>query len=504
MTGMTQYFSLWRRVYLNLYIRMRFWLLSRKHSEAVREAAFLGMHLEEDVFPSQQEEGEDFLSLDCGQDTLLLRQGKRDPDRPLPDTANLAQLLRSIPVESIRFSTRLDSNQVVESLLVLLHVREALPAAEPAPGPIAETWAPAPLASLIKGDTGFHKFCALMRYQADEKRYEVDYAYCEMFFTNVLNSFIRRHGRTRDHRTLFAAAPWAGVIAAAIIFVWSFVAPIGFGIGIAGGAALALVFGVAAWYAVFTIGSVQYDREHRDALLRDANSNLEERVRARTRELQKTQDVTFQSLASLAETRDPETGAHIERTRIYVRELAAELRNYPRFRDSLDDEMIDLLYRSAPLHDIGKVGVPDHILLKPDKLTDEEFEHMKLHTVYGGQALRQAQEKLGHSGFLTLAREIALTHHEKWDGSGYPEGVAGDDIPVSGRLMALADVYDALISKRVYKEAFTHEHAAEIIHGGRGKHFDPEVVDAFAALEQTFMRIVTENSDDNKSEKEMA
>lgn len=220
-----------------------------------------------------------------------------------------------------------------------------------------------------------------------------------------------------------------------------------------------------------------------------------QRIRERTNELNRTRDVTILTLASLAETRDNETGAHILRTQRYVKALAEYLRAHPRFAGVLDDETIDLLYKSAPLHDIGKVGIPDAILLKPGKLTDEEFTVMKGHAKIGADALKIAEKEFGSNSFLRLAREISLTHHEKWDGSGYPAGLRGDEIPVSGRLMAVADVYDALISKRVYKPAFSHEKAMEIIREGRGRHFDPDVIEAMEAIEETFRKIAADFSD---------
>ncbi|NOX26268.1 MAG: HD domain-containing protein [Deltaproteobacteria bacterium] len=220
------------------------------------------------------------------------------------------------------------------------------------------------------------------------------------------------------------------------------------------------------------------------------NHNLEDKVLARTKELQQTQDVTILSLSALAELRDPETGAHINRTRRYVRLLAEALRRHPQYKEELDnDEIIDLLYRSAPLHDIGKVGIADAILLKPGPLTKAEFAEMKKHPVIGGDSLRWAEKQLGSNSFLRYAREIAYTHHEKWDGSGYPAGLAGENIPISGRLMALADVYDALVNKRVYKEAFSHDQSKEIIVKGRGQHFAPDVVDAFLENEREFHKI---------------
>jgi len=215
----------------------------------------------------------------------------------------------------------------------------------------------------------------------------------------------------------------------------------------------------------------------------------------RTQELQRTQDVTIMSLASLAETRDNETGAHIMRTKRYVRALAEQLKDHPRFSDVLNEDTIDLLYKSAPLHDIGKVGISDRILLKPGKLSAEEFTIMKTHAELGGEALKLAEAELGTTSFLTYAREIVVTHHEKWNGKGYPRGLKGDEIPISGRLMAVADVYDALISKRIYKEAFSHQKAMDILKAGRGEHFDPDVLDALLEIEPEFVKIAQRYSE---------
>jgi putative two-component system response regulator len=223
--------------------------------------------------------------------------------------------------------------------------------------------------------------------------------------------------------------------------------------------------------------------------LAQQNEILEIKVQERTQQLVLTQEVTIESMAALAEYRDPETGGHIQRTKNYVRTLALHLQREPQYRKILTNEVIELLYLSAPLHDIGKVGIPDHILLKPGKLTDAEFEEMKKHTVYGRDTLRSAANKLGGQSFLRFAMEIAYSHQEKWDGSGYPEGLKGEDIPLSGRLMALADVYDALISRRVYKPPFTHQRAVEIILEGKGRHFDPGMVDAFMEIQEDFRQI---------------
>lgn len=214
--------------------------------------------------------------------------------------------------------------------------------------------------------------------------------------------------------------------------------------------------------------------------LRDKSEYLEKEVARRTREISMIQDVTMVAMGSLAETRDNETGNHIRRTQHYVKVLAVELKEHSRFAGYLSAETADLIYKSAPLHDIGKVGIPDSILLKPGKLTPEEFEIMKTHTTLGRDSIIAAEKLIDSStSFLRIAREIAWSHHEKWDGTGYPSGLAGEDIPVPGRLMAVADVYDALISRRVYKPAIPHEKAVAMIQEGSGNHFDPDVVRAF-------------------------
>lgn len=207
---------------------------------------------------------------------------------------------------------------------------------------------------------------------------------------------------------------------------------------------------------------------------------LEREVQRRTREVTMIQEVTIRALASLAETRDNDTGNHILRTQHYVKLLAQKLARHPRFAAFLTEGTIDLLFKSAPLHDIGKIGIPDRILLKAGKLTPDEFEIMKMHTTLGGNAIANAELAIGEEiGFLRYAKEIAYSHQEWWDGSGYPKGLKGDEIPISARLMAVADVYDALINKRVYKRAISHEEAVQVIREGRGTHFDPDVVDAF-------------------------
>jgi putative two-component system response regulator len=223
-------------------------------------------------------------------------------------------------------------------------------------------------------------------------------------------------------------------------------------------------------------------------LLKGQNHFLEREVKRRSEEIELIQDITVHTLASLAETRDNDTGHHIRRTQHYVRILAEALRHHPQFRPELDDDRtIDLLFKSAPLHDIGKVGIPDRILLKPGPLDADEFRIMKTHARLGYEAILQAERELGKEiPFLQFAKQIALGHHERWNGTGYPQGLSGDDIPVSARLMALADVYDALISRRVYKEGMSYEAARQIILNGKGLHFDPDIVDAFMTVEEAF------------------
>ncbi|MBS2034552.1 two-component system response regulator [bacterium] len=231
--------------------------------------------------------------------------------------------------------------------------------------------------------------------------------------------------------------------------------------------------------------------------LKAHNITLEEEVERRTAEVVAIQDVTIHAMASLAETRDSDTGNHIRRTKHYVRLLAEKLRDHPRFEHFLgDDRNIDMLYKSAPLHDIGKVGVPDRILLKPGRFEPDEMEIMKTHTTLGRDAILQAERELGlEMPFLHHAKEIAYSHQEKWDGSGYPQGLAGEDIPISARLMAVADVYDALISKRVYKDGMSHEQAVKIMHEGSGSHFDPDVILAFLELQAEFQEVAERYAD---------
>jgi putative two-component system response regulator len=219
------------------------------------------------------------------------------------------------------------------------------------------------------------------------------------------------------------------------------------------------------------------------------------KVSERTNELFLTQETTIEAMAFISEYRDPETGGHIKRTKNYVRSLAEKMQRLPKYQDQLSDEMISQLYNSAPLHDIGKVGIRDEILLKQGKLTKEEFDEMKTHAMIGFSALKLASLRLGNNSFLKYAMELARHHHERWDGTGYPDGLSGEGIPLSARIMAVADVYDALISARTYKPAFPHEKSISIIKEERGTHLDPTIVDIFLADSEEFRKIAVEYAD---------
>ena len=232
--------------------------------------------------------------------------------------------------------------------------------------------------------------------------------------------------------------------------------------------------------------------------------NLEQELARQIADLSAAQDVTILAMTSLAETRDSDTGNHIRRIQHYVQALAQSLKDHPRFADQLGPQAISLLFKSAPLHDIGKFGIPDRILLKPSSLSAEEFDIMKTHTTLGFEAIEQAEKALGlQAPMLRTAKEIVLSHQEKWDGSGYPQGLKGDEIPISARLMAVADVYDALISQRVYKAALPHDRAVQVVFQGRGSHFDPDMVDAFIGIQDEFQAIAQRfaNSDSNLQKK---
>jgi putative two-component system response regulator len=230
--------------------------------------------------------------------------------------------------------------------------------------------------------------------------------------------------------------------------------------------------------------------------LADQNNWLESEIAHRMAENELIQQVSIRALAHLAETRDPETGNHLLRTQGYVEQLAICLKPNPRFTNVLTDKYIKLLCLSAPLHDIGKVGIPDSILLKPGSLTPDEWAIMKTHAKLGSEAIELAERDAEETvEFLSLAKEIAHWHHEKWDGSGYPDSLVGDDIPISARIMALSDVFDALISKRVYKKAMSYDEVKDIISAGKGKHFDPDMVDTFLMNFSIFCDIADRHRD---------
>ncbi len=219
------------------------------------------------------------------------------------------------------------------------------------------------------------------------------------------------------------------------------------------------------------------------------------RVRAGERILSlETRDVAIFAMAKLAESRDPETGGHLERMRNYSRVLARHLVSHGHAHEQVDAHFARLIYLTSPLHDIGKVGIPDTVLLKPGRLSDHEFDIMKTHATIGAETLDAAVQKYPGVAYLRFARDIALTHHERFDGSGYPIGLSGFDIPLSGRVVALADVYDALTSRRVSKPAFAHDVARSMILEESGKHFDPEIVEAFRQNEEEFLEILDRSS----------
>ncbi|MEN6317339.1 MAG: two-component system response regulator [Syntrophaceae bacterium] len=230
--------------------------------------------------------------------------------------------------------------------------------------------------------------------------------------------------------------------------------------------------------------------------LKDKNEYLEHEIVRRTKEVSIIQDITMVAMGSLAETRDNETGNHIQRTQNYIQLLATHLKDHNRFKNFITNETIMMLYKSSPLHDIGKIGIPDYILLKPGELTPDEFDIMKTHTTIGKDAILSAENVIGsNASFLRFAREIAYGHHEKWNGTGYPEGLSGDKISIPARLMAVADVYDVLISRRIYKLPYPHEESVSIIKEASGTHFDPDIVAAFLELSDQFHQIAEEYSD---------
>jgi PAS domain S-box-containing protein len=262
---------------------------------------------------------------------------------------------------------------------------------------------------------------------------------------------------------------------------------------------------IKAFDCEFNVNGLTLFIESSVSLLRDSNnepSGFRGMVRDRTekkklemnllesyRKLYNARSATILGLAKLAEYRDEGTGTHLERIREYAKMIAEELAHRAEYRQQITPEYIDDIYQSSILHDIGKVGIPDAILLKPAKLTEEEFDVIKRHTNFGGDAIKAIESQIEGRSFLYLGKEIAYYHHEKWDGSGYPKGLKGEDIPLSARIVALADVYDALTTKRFYKPAYSHEKSKQIIVDLRATHFDPRVVDVFLNLEDEFNRI---------------
>lgn len=230
-------------------------------------------------------------------------------------------------------------------------------------------------------------------------------------------------------------------------------------------------------------------------LLSNENSNLDKMIRMKTDEVIQMRSAIIQTLASLAETRDDDTGNHIIRTQFYVKAMVDYMVTHKIYMSHLTPEFIENVVLATPLHDIGKIGIPDNILLKPGRLSTEEFEIMKKHTLMGQKSMGVAEDATDHSYFFKIAKEITYSHHEKWDGSGYPEGLVKEEIPLSARLVAVADVYDALISKRVYKEAFSHSEAAKIIIKGDGVHFDPVLVEVFLQIIDEFNHIAIKYQD---------
>jgi len=248
---------------------------------------------------------------------------------------------------------------------------------------------------------------------------------------------------------------------------------------------LCLIGGAATWLLV----------SYYESSLAGVNSKLEGLVHHRTDALVKTRDAVIFGLAKLADSRDPETGQHLERMSLYATLLAKHLENHPKFADDITPEFLRRIGLSSALHDIGKVGISDDILLKPGPLSRVERYEMQKHAVIGGNCLMAIEQRLGKSNFLAMATDIAFTHHERWDGAGYPEGRVGTGIPLAARIVALADVYDALTSKRVYKDAMSHETAIAIIKEGTATQFDPDVVQAFLAIEDQFERVHANHQD---------
>lgn len=231
------------------------------------------------------------------------------------------------------------------------------------------------------------------------------------------------------------------------------------------------------------------------------SADLEEAVALRTAELVMTRDMTIHALLNLLEARDIESSNHTKRTQLMMRALCGHLQRSKRFKDTMTDDYIELICSAAPLHDIGKIGIPDSILSKPGRLSETEFEIMKKHVEYGVNSIKRPEYEKFSSPFLSIAAEIVAAHHEKYDGTGYPAGLKGAQIPLPGRLMAIIDVYDALVNKRIYKPAYSHEEALAIIAEGKSTHFDPEITDAFFDIENIVRRISEKYIGSNEEER---
>jgi len=246
-------------------------------------------------------------------------------------------------------------------------------------------------------------------------------------------------------------------------------------------------------YNMLEVRLLQKKTKHYSLALEALNHDLQQIVQAQVREISDAQFATIMALSKLAEVRDDDTGTHLERTRIFCQLLAQQVRNRPAYAAVIDEAFIDNIFHASPLHDIGKVAIRDAILLKPGKLTPEEFAIIKTHTLLGAATLQSVHDRYPQNAFITMGIQVARAHHEKWDGSGYPDGLVAEAIPLCAQIMAVADVYDALRSARCYKQAFSHLQGCEIIVAGSGKHFAPWIVDDFVTLEEQFERIHAEN-----------
>jgi len=254
------------------------------------------------------------------------------------------------------------------------------------------------------------------------------------------------------------------------------------------------------WISIVLIDILAVGITKRNSEMLDKQIELTNQVSHEMERRTKMQNRVIEDLAAVIETRDVGTGEHVIRTKKYVGMIARELQKYPKYKDILTDDQINQIENSAPLHDVGKIAVRDAVLLKPGKLTDEEFEEMKQHSEKGGLMVKNIFSNLDDEKFFKAAYDIALCHHEKWDGTGYPYGLKGENIPLSARIMAIADVYDALTSKRVYKDSIPPEKAFDIIVEGRGTHFDPDIIDIVINIKDDFITYVNEAKKEKDAE----